>query len=220
MVSYSELFDDNTRRKAREFYLLCHNLKRWYSSGILVIMDACLTSSGLNYFNVVVPRVDVFYKNYIKNGKIKNTGDVLNNKNRLRSYLLSDFKNERVWDAFFDIVSFISSFRRGHESDIQALHRWAVSADYSDMKNDPVGRIEGVGINTLQYLRMQSGVDTIMPDKIIRRWIERYLKSNISDEMACISNGMNIADELKISPIELCWAIWIKESGESDKIPV
>ncbi|MGC8682199.1 MAG: hypothetical protein ACP5RE_00565 [Candidatus Acidifodinimicrobium sp.] len=218
MERYSELFDENTRRKAHEFYLLCHNLKRWHSNGVLIVMDACLTSSGLNYFSVVVPRVQEFYVKYIKTRRIIDSDDVLKNWGELS--LFSNFKNKRVWSCFFEVLTFISSSKKKQERDIGALHRWAVSADYSDMRSDPIGKIKGIGINTFQYLRMQSGVDTLMPDKIIRRWLERQLQRKINDDINCISYGTGIADKLKISPIELCWAIWIKESGEAEKIPI
>ena len=66
---------------------------------------------------------------------------------------------------------------------------------------------------------MQVGVDTTMPDKVIKRW----LVSNgfkVKDEFETINTIANLSRKLNISQIELCWAIWIQESNEKGKINI
>jgi len=52
--------------------------------------------------------------------------------------------------------------------DRAALIHWARHAQLYGWEQDPIGSISGVGINTYQYLRMMGGVDTVMPDKIVK----------------------------------------------------
>lgn len=51
----------------------------------------------------------------------------------------------------------------------------ARNAKLENWREDPVGRIKGVGLITFQYLRMMGGVDTVMPDKIVKRVINGIL---------------------------------------------
>jgi len=39
------------------------------------------------------------------------------------------------------------------------------NAKLENWREDPIGRIKGVGLITFQYLRMMGGIDTVMPDK-------------------------------------------------------
>jgi len=99
-------------------------------------------------------------------------------------------------------------------NDFNALKFWAERANYENWENDEIGMIKGIGINTFQYLRMQVGIDTTMPDKIIKRSIEKVFRIKVKDEIDLIKKTEEIANKIGISQIELCWAIWIKESDK------
>ena len=68
------------------------------------------------------------------------------------------------------------------KSDFENLLSWAKKADWRSWKKDPVGKVKGVGLNTFQYLRMQVGVDTSMPDRIIWRYVEKKLGKSLKDK--------------------------------------
>ena len=209
-----KLFGRAILTEAKKFADLCLSGNRWNGNPVLIILDACLDSSGLNYFTVVVPKVREFREKYIKNGRIKVCKDL---QKIPRKELLKVFGNNRVWDAMIKICMFVSEDKK--KSDMQKLKNWSKNADYCNIENDPIGRIRGVGINTFQYLRMQSGVNTIMPDKIIARWISKNF-SEVNNPQECIEKGLEIARDMSISGIELCWAIWIKESHELSRIEI
>lgn len=213
---YPSLFDEQTRHEANAFAGLCFSKKRWYGSGLLIIMDACFDSIGLNYFTVVVPKVKYFYDNFF----------IKKNINSVEAFLkfykegeIGLIKNGRAWGAIHALADFVHKNRKEGEQDIDVLYRWAIKADPEKKNEDPIGRIKGIGINTFQYLRMQVGVDSTMPDKIIRRWL---LKQGIKtkDEIDTIKKMEEAAGELGISQVELCWAIWISESGEKGKVDI
>ncbi len=210
-----KLFGSEIIKEAEGFAKLCRTGRRWGGKAVLIILDACLDSTGLNYFTVVVPKVNYFREKYVDSGVVSKCDDF---KKISEKELLSMFKNERVWKAMKEICGFIAE-RNISGDEIKTLKDWAENADPFKFKNDEVGRINGVGISTFQYLRIQSGVDTIMPDKIIMKWISKNFKE-VKTPYECILEGNRISKILNISQIELCWAIWIKESGELNRIKV
>lgn len=46
--------------------------ERWGGSIVLMVVNAAFTSIGLNYFIVVVPKVEEFNKKFVESGIIKN----------------------------------------------------------------------------------------------------------------------------------------------------
>jgi hypothetical protein len=210
---YEKYFGD-VIKEARWYADLCFSGKRWYGNALLIIIDACLDSIGLNYFKIVVPRVEFFYEKYVKTKEIERIEKFLKldkNDKRLREIM----NNSRVWDACIKVCKKIFEIEKEKNlNDFDALKFWAKRANYENWENDEIGKIKGIGINTFQYLRMQVGVDTTMPDKIIKRSIEKVFKIKARDEIDLIKKTEEIASKIGISQIELCWAIWIKESDK------
>jgi len=50
----------------------CLEIKRWDGSVVLMVLDAAFTSVGLNYFQIVVPRVERFMQEFVRTGGIDN----------------------------------------------------------------------------------------------------------------------------------------------------
>jgi len=210
-----KLFGNEIIKEAAGFSSLCRTGRRWGGKAILIILDACLDSTGLNYFTVVVPKVNYFRERYINSGKISKCSDF----NKIdRKELLSMFKNKRVWETMEKICKFIAEKSNGKD-EMKTLKNWAKNADPFSFKKDEIGSIKGVGINTFQYLRIQSGVDAIMPDKVIINWISKNFKK-VKTPYECIAEGEKISKILKIRKTEFCWAVWIKESNELNRIKV
>jgi ribosomal 50S subunit-associated protein YjgA (DUF615 family) len=76
--------------------------------------------------------------------------------------LRSVWRNKRSWIVAKEIASYLSTISN---DDKEALRTWARNAKLENWKEDPIGRIKGVGLITFQYLRMMGGIDTVMPDK-------------------------------------------------------
>ena len=198
---------------AREGEQRCFNGERWGGRAILIVVDAALDSIGLNYFQIVVPRVRRFYEDYVKTGQIaslEHLSKLTPQDPRLRKIM----NNERCWRAAINICRVLNQIKRenGLESDFAALKFWAEEANYETWREDPVGKISGVGLITFQYLRMQAGVDTTMPDKIIKRVVERDFGIEADNDIQFIKKMETFAKEVGYSQIMLCWAIWLKES--------
>ncbi len=196
--------------EVRSYCERCLATRRWNGNAILMVVDAAFTSIGLNYFQAVVPKVEEFERAFVKTGKIKSFED-------LTAADLGELKklwrNERSWQVAKEAAYYFASL---NENEKEALRTWARNADLKNWRSDAVGRIGGVGINTFQYLRMMGGVDTAMPDKIVKRVINQILKEAgrkpVEEDIAFIETVLKIAEETGYKAIELCWMTWLVQS--------
>ncbi|MCX8189548.1 MAG: hypothetical protein N3F64_07525 [Nitrososphaeria archaeon] len=185
----------------------CLRTERWSGSVVLMVVDAAFTSIGLNYFTAVVPKVIEFNKKFVENGKIKSLKDMAKaDINELRNL----WKNVRSWNMAKEVASYLSTLS---EDDKVALRKWAKSANLENWRNDPIGRIKGVGLITFQYLRMMGGIDTVMPDKIVKRVVNGILVKAglkpVEDDIEFIKKAEEVALACGYMPIELCWMTWL-----------
>ncbi|WP_290898640.1 hypothetical protein [Ferroglobus sp.] len=180
-----------------EFSRKCLESKRYNSNVVLMVVDAALTSSGLNYFGVVVPKVLAFSERY----KVKKLDEFLKLK---KNDLLNLWRNERCWNVAFGVAEKLLEFGR----DVKALRKWAESTTLENWKS--YMPVKGVGINTYQYLRMMGGVDTVMPDRIVKREV----KIESKDDIDFIVKAEKLAKEEGMLAIELCFAAWIAQYDE------
>jgi hypothetical protein len=193
-----------------EYCERCLRTERWGGSVVLMVVDAAFTSIGLNYFQTVVPKVSEFSERFVKNGKIISLRDLVRTDiDELRSV----WKNRRSWMVVREIAKYLSSIS---EDDRVALRTWAANSSLERWREDPIGSINGVGLITYQYLRMMGGVDTVMPDKIVKRVINEILVraglKPVNDDILFIKQVEEIAKTCGYRPIELCWMTWLVQS--------
>ncbi|MEM3904782.1 MAG: hypothetical protein QXP11_03890, partial [Sulfolobales archaeon] len=165
------------------------------------------TSVGLNYFTVVVPRVEEFSRRFVESGRIRNLRELADaDVNELRTV----WRNMRSWIVAKEVASYLSTVS---EDDKTALRTWAKNTKLEDWREDPIGKIKGVGLITFQYLRMMGGIDTVMPDKIVKRVINEILVKAglkpINNDIEFIKKTEEIAITCGYRPIELCWMTWL-----------
>jgi hypothetical protein len=213
-----EMFEDSFEEvlgAAKEGELRCFQGKRWDGNAVLIVVDAALDSVGLHYFNIVVPRVKRFYHDYVKTDEIStfNVSSTLSTGDTRLGVIMN---NKRVWQVVIGISQVLSSIKvnKDLDTDFDALRYWAEHANVRDWKNDEIGKINGVGLITFQYLRMQAGVDTSMPDKIIKRVVEREFGVRANDDLLFIEEMERLSRTIGYSQILICWAIWLRESNK------
>jgi hypothetical protein len=194
-VSGSEVFCDR-----------CLRTERWGGSVVLMVVDAAFDSIGLNYFTAVVPKVEEFNKKFVESGRVRDLKDLAEaDMDELREI----WKNKRSWLMAKDVASYLSTMG-GEKS---AFRAWASSASLERWRDDPIGMIKGVGLVTFQYLRMMGGVDTVMPDKIVKKVINEILEradyEPVNDDMEFIRKAEEVALTCGYRPVELCWMTWL-----------
>jgi len=198
----------------REHCDRCLASARWHGNALLMIVDAAFDSIGLNYFQSVVPKVELFRRRYVETGQILTMEDLASAD---PCNLKSVWKNARSWHVARGVASHLMTVKvRYGLGDRDALIHWARHAPLDGWEYDPVGSIRGVGINTYQYLRMMGGIDTVMPDKIVKKVIYEIL--NVSGmerpdgDLEFIRMVERLAPQSGYRAIELCWMTWLVQS--------
>jgi len=188
------------------------NTERWSGNVLLMVIDAAFTSAGVNYFQVVLPKVREFEKEFVRNGKVTGLSSFCHFDYKKAFYI---WKNERSWQVAKEIAQYLSTLSK---DDKNSLRIWAKNASIDKWENDPIGKIKGVGLITYQYLRMMGGVDTVMPDKIVKKVINRILietgEMPVNDNLNFIKTVENIAKINGFRPIEICLMTWFLENPE------
>lgn len=215
-MKLKEVVDSYMRKvpEVKEYCDRCLRTERWEGNVVLMIVDAAFTSIGLNYFQAVVPKVDKFRERFVEQGEIRTVDDLAAAQDR---ELEAIWRNRRSWQMAKSVASYLAEVKQERKlDDREALIYWAKQVRLEDWQQDPIGRIKGVGINTLQYLRMMGGIDTVMPDKIVKRVIGEILSKA---EMRMPSNDIEfirlveqIAPDCGYRAIELCWMTWLIQS--------
>ncbi len=195
----------------------CLTTSRWQGNVTAMVVDASFTSIGLNYFLTVVPAVKHFYQKFIETGSIPCLEAL---RDAQLAELQTMWKNRRSWHVAQRIATYLSEIKQNrHLDDKNAFRLWAADASLSRWQKDPVGMINGVGINTFQYLRMMGGIDTVMPDKIVKKIMkEIHARSGIDlpdNNMEFVIYMENLARETGRPAIELCWMTWLIQSEAS-----
>ena len=192
----------------------CLRTERWDGNVVLMVVDAAFTSIGLNYFHAVVPRVAQFRQEFVELEKIRTLEDLAAANN---AELERVWRNKRSWQMAKSVASYLAGIKKEKRfDDRQALIYWARHASLDNWETDPIGRIKGVGINSFQYLRMMGGIDTVMPDKIVKRVIAEMLtKANVempSTDIEFVKFMERMAPEVGYKAIALCWMTWMIQS--------
>ena len=193
----------------------CLDTGRWGGSVVLMLVDAAFMSIGLNYFTAVVPAVAA-YEQRMQRGSLPDTIEELSHIEY--DHVSSLWKNRRSWEMAKGVAACLTGDGASDgATDADALRAWAARAPLDTWQSDPVGLVKGVGINTYQYLRMMGGIDTSMPDKIVRRVI-----AQVVDEAAVAlptEGDLELVDTIDVigrltahRPIELCWMTWMVQS--------
>ncbi|MGC9072287.1 MAG: hypothetical protein ACP5HK_06315 [Acidilobus sp.] len=189
----------------------CLESMRWGGSATLMVIDAALTSTGLSYFTAVVPRVALIKEELVDTGSLASLSDLATTDvTRLTRY----WRLRRPWEVARGIARALLTFPG--RDDRERLRSWASSAGLEVWRLDPVGSVKGVGLVTYQYLRMMGGVDTTMPDRVVRNFLFRLsegLEVRIPRrDIDFVRFVEALAAHIGIRPIEITWLAWLVDS--------
>lgn len=154
-----------------------------YTNITHICLDLVL-SINRNYYNFVVPRIKSFQNNFSDIdtlSKLAQMIDSLGEQNFCEVWNYAHLERVRilhqVCTSLGKICSEMSEYTL-NSSEILLLRKWATDLD---LKNNDLIKIKGIGIASVQYLRILLGIDTVKPDIHIKKSIKNIYDKNLSD---------------------------------------
>ncbi len=166
-----------------------------------IVVDAIL-QSGINYQQVVKPRVDRLRADF---PEARTTSGFLALAERIGLSTLIRWNGEVKTRAILNVARFLRDEGVETRADLRA---WLESsANVERLK-----QLRGIGNMTADYFRMLAGIETIAPDGLINGFVGRAgLKaSSYHDTREMLEQ---VARRLCVSPIALGFSIWEYMAG-------
>lgn len=117
-------------------------------------------------------RIDRFYKLFPYLDTLQKLNTEIENKNPVtfcKKFLQINATSERnpKYQLLSNLCKGFLLYKETHKfsTEREALIHWANNVDLYKLKNDPIGRLPGVGPGVVQNLRMMMGVDVVKPDR-------------------------------------------------------
>ena len=168
--------------------------------------DAIL-QAGLNYFSVVVPRVQRLRREY---PHLTRTSLVSNEIERVGAFELLQCRNARKAIAFSGLVAALKQWgiETGHQ-----LQRWATLSS----NRDALLEIPGIGPKTSDYLALLAGVDVVPVDRHVRTLLKMSGVPTLSyrDDQMVFSYA---ADLLQVGRRRFDHSVWMHFSKKGQQL--
>ena len=142
----------------------------WTKNHVEAIINTVLAMRN-RWKETAEPRFVKYQKNY---SNIKTLYDL---DNLIRNLSESEFckkvldmnitkNNNWRYEMLCDIVKAFIVYQKenGLNSDKEAMMDWAIKCNLSQLENDVIGKLNNVGLATVQNLRLCFGIDTVKPD--------------------------------------------------------
>lgn len=165
-------------------------------------------SQGLSSKYVVYPRLEGFKEKRPDIKSVKQLADLMASYTTPLEFLTEevDLKNKLKAGAINGIVKYLCDLIEASPTvpEEETLKQWAITAEPDDHKKL---KIKGVGIATLQWLRILLGADTSKPDVHIMNFINDTIGQKLSED-ECILLIESVASYLEVSERDVDGAIW------------
>ena len=172
-------------------------------------------SQALNYETTVSPRLVDFKKNRPDVKSVRQLADLMASYTTPLDFLKQevDVGNQVKAGAIDSLVKYFCGIIEASPTvpEEETLKQWAIAAEPDDYKKL---NIKGVGIATLQWLRILFGADTSKPDVHVMNFIHETIEQELSKN-DCILLIEGVASYLEVSERTVDAAIWDFMSSRS-----
>lgn len=144
--------------------------EEWTSNHVEAIINTVLAMRN-RWNSFGEPRFEEYQCKYSHIDTLYKLKDLMNEHNekdfcnKVLGFNITKDNNWR-YEMLRDLIDAFIKYQQemGLESDRDAMIKWAIEFDPSIIENDPVVKINNVGLATIQNLRLCLGIDTIKPD--------------------------------------------------------
>lgn len=142
----------------------------WTSNHVEAIINTVLAMRQ-RWKETAEPRFVEYQKNYSHIKTLYDLDNLIGNLSEsefCKKILGMNITKNDNWryNMLCDMVKAFIEYQKenGFDSDKEAMMDWAIKCNLSQLEEDVVGKLNNVGVATVQNLRMCLGIDTIKPD--------------------------------------------------------
>ncbi|WP_446898837.1 hypothetical protein ACSVC9_02620 [Clostridium sp. LBM24168] len=149
----------------------------------IAILEVIL-SRRTNYTGFVEPHIRKLEKDADLNtfNDLKRIVGTLSKESFLKYW---NYHYEEKYNILKEMLISIDKLREKYKNistDYELLNTWGKTVEIENIHKDIFGRIYGVGIATIQHLRMNFGIDTIKPDLRVGQVLKKQFLLNVSNK--------------------------------------
>lgn len=194
--------DDRTGKRAPLRELALDREKRWQDkleqkSSLFPVFNVSLTINW-DFEKLAKPRIDRFKKLYPEITSLQELKNRLNEEGPklfIKKYMdiEADPKNPDKNPKFALLKTLIDGFlsyqkKFGFINEYEALRHWADNLNLKEYKQDYIGCRKGVGLGTIQNIKLNMGYNVVKPDRHVRNVLKTFFDVDIEfyqhDELA------------------------------------
>lgn len=153
--------------------------ENWTSNHVEAIINTVLAMRQ-RWEETAEPRFVEYQKNYSHIKTLYDLDDLIGNLSEsefCKKILGMNITKNGYWryKMLCDMVKAFIEYQKenGFDSDKEAMMDWAIKCNLSQLEEDVVGKLNNVGVATVQNLRMCLGIDTIKPDVHIKNALKK-----------------------------------------------
>jgi len=167
------------------------------------------------------PRVEAFKANYSHTETLQDLKDLIDSMDERE--FCNKALNLRIRKTSFpryvilkELVEGFSAYQkeRGFNDDWEAIQDWARRVDIRNLENDVIGKIKGVGLATVQNLRLICGIDTVKPDIHVK---EALKEIGLGNEIEVVELLSDLKGYSSVELDQIFWH-WDKNRSQKDEI--
>lgn len=136
----------------------------------LILLEVIL-SANRKYELFVKPRMEKIKVTHNYLNSFEDLNEFLKDENNFFSFCTKDIKKYKVLQSVTSAFLGLKT-KYNCNTDQDTVMRWSDEIEKSGLKNyrdDIIGKIENVGIATIQHLRLAFGINTVKPDVHVKR---------------------------------------------------
>lgn len=167
------------------------------------LIDVVLAANR-EYNKVVEPNIN----RILNNTTITTFNDLelfIKSNSKEEFYKFWGHKDEKKYNTLSNLLNAVIKLKSKSIfiDDFDVLNNWAINADIYNIKNDPIGKIDNIGLATFQHLRMVFGANTVKPDQRVLEVLKYEFDIVKASQLNGIKAVEQIADITGMSALEI-----------------
>lgn len=169
------------------------------------------------------PRVEAFKANYADVKTLQDLKDLIHSMDErefCKKVLNLKIGRTPFWRYVLlnNLVRAFTAYRihKGFSDDWETIQHWAKNVNIRNLDNDMIGKINDVGLATVQNLRLICGIDTVKPDVHVKETLNEI---GLGNEIEIVELLSELLGYPSVELDQIFWH-WDKNRSQRDEITI